>query len=272
MTAEAPAKRESWADWMPGIPATMTVAEFVRYTNAHLDTGVLITEADLETWQDDGLLPQPVEIPGGKRPRYGYPPIAWRLIADLLYPEVDDTDPDWLRQTLRSQAQAINNSPAARRQTWRDFMPVDAPMPALLSHDELLEALRERGIDLPSSTLEYYRQQGILPRPIRRRHGGATRPVYPEWMIEAIEYLRMLQDQGLSLEEIKPRMHVWMLGAAAGRETAYEKAVALEAAFRKVAIGVGNLRDLSAADKVTISITDDKGNEVYRHENTLTPD
>lgn len=255
-------KRETWADWILS-PATMTATQFVRYTNARIDTGSSITEDDLETWQDDGLLPYPVEIPGGANPRYLYPPLAWRVVADLLDPEIEDAEPEFLRSMLRSEAQTISGR-AERRQTWRDFMPEGAPMPALRSHDELLDALRDRGVDLPSSTLEYYRQQGILPRPIRRRHGGATRPVYPEWMVEAVEHLRTLQDQGFSLEEIKPRMHTWMIGTAASGHSG-RKLAAIENTFQHVA-----QQELSKVSTMTVSLRDADGNEVYRHRVDLT--
>ena len=97
-------------------------------------------------------------------------------------------------------------------ETWFDWMPLGAPDPPLLSLPELLEALRDqRGIEITPYTVEYYRRQGVLPRPIRRRHGGVTQAVYPIWFVDAIAHLKTMQNAGKSLDEIKPWMKVWAL-------------------------------------------------------------
>jgi DNA-binding transcriptional MerR regulator len=85
-------------------------------------------------------------------------------------------------------------------------MPRTETMPRWLTHDELVERVRGRGISLTIPTFDYYRNIGVLPRPVRRRYRGATRPVYPEWMVEAVEHLKQLQWDGKSLEECKPLM------------------------------------------------------------------
>ncbi len=95
------------------------------------------------------------------------------------------------------------------QETWVDWMPEGAPEPELRSHDELIHELHERGIDITPTTLEYWRRKGILPRPVRRRHAGATRPVYPEWFVPAIEHLKKLQAAGKSLNDICPLMQSW---------------------------------------------------------------
>jgi len=102
-------------------------------------------------------------------------------------------------------------APTKHTSTWIDWMPPGAPTGAVLSHDELLAELRDQGIDLAAATLEHWRRNGVLPRPVRRRHDGATRPVYPSWFVPAIKHLRDLQRAGRSLEEIAPVMRSWAL-------------------------------------------------------------
>lgn len=86
--------------------------------------------------------------------------------------------------------------------TWRDWMPDGAPEPEVLSRDELLEALEANGVNLTASGLNYYRQKGVIPRPVHQRYQGKTQAVYPAWMIQAIVHAKKLQAMGKTLEEI----------------------------------------------------------------------
>lgn len=134
------------------------------------------------------------------------------------------------------------------KETWFDVMPADLPMPELLSHDELLDRLRDRGVDLASSALHYWRHVGILPRPIKRRHQGATRAVYPEWFVPVIEWIRHMQGQGASLDEIRERarpvMTMWALNTVQWADPLTPVTRTLDIALRQYADAVVTLAPL----------------------------
>lgn len=102
----------------------------------------------------------------------------------------------------------------SRRKTWRDWLiedgvdpvEVDAIDPAtLLTRDEVIERVNrhvgiERAIDVDD--LETWEYRGFLPQPIRRRHRGATRALYPAWMVNVVLTLRLHQQMGTPLGEI----------------------------------------------------------------------
>ena len=64
-------------------------------------------------------------------------------------------------------------------------MPEGTPDPPLLSRDELMAELEAQGSPVTVGTLENWRDQGVIPRPIRMYHNGNTRPVYPAWIVPA---------------------------------------------------------------------------------------
>ena len=204
-TTETPAatERESWRDWMPDTPATMTTAELARFTNARLDTGTQITVDDLEAWEADGILP---------RSSGRYPPLAWRLIETLLEQEREGTDPEFMRSVLRHEAGVINGTVkrAVSQSTWLDWLGPDAPFPSadnLYTREEIAERASATGIDpVSSDDLRFWEYQGVLPRSIRRRHKGATRAIYPGWYVELTHLVRQLQRRGESLSEIRPQV------------------------------------------------------------------
>jgi hypothetical protein len=145
------------------------------------------------------------------------------------------------------------------KETWIDWQIEGSPMPDLLSHDQLLDELRDRGTSLTSASFQHYRQRGVLPRPIRRRYEGVTQAVYPSWFIPAIEYLRQLQDQGKSLDEIAPLMRAWAVsGATAIWSDPYTKErSALRGPLRALARAVG-----PPVTTITVNLTDADGNVV----------
>lgn len=259
-TNTATTKREAWLDWMPAVPPTMTAAQFAGFTNARLATGATITVDDLEAWEADGILPAAP---------LGYPPLAWQLIRDLLDDEREGTDPEFIRSMLRSLAGAINGSAerTAKNATWRDWMPAGAPEPDLLSHDELVHELHERGIDVTPATLEHWRRNGVIPRPIRRRHQGNTRPVYPGWLVDAIVQLRELQDAGRSLEQIAPIMRARALSTVSWRDPLSDAIAEARAALTKLATA-----EEPNAATVKITYLDSNGNPLSAyHEFPLSP-
>lgn len=270
-------KRETWADWMSNALPTMELDEFLGHVNARLNTGRVLAE-DLEAWQDDGILPYPVEIPGDPGNRALYPPDAWLVIRDLMHEERDrgihDRDDasqrDYLRQVAKGTATVINNSMerTANSQSWRDFMPSDSPMPEVLSRDELLEALRDRGIEISPYTLEHYRRNGVLPRPVRQRHGGVTQPVYPVWFIPAIEHLKQLQAEGKSLEEIKPWMRSWALSTVQWGDPLAKPTAAARASLTELL----QAHNLNAGGVLRVAFVDDNGVTRFEEEWPVTPE
>jgi len=94
------------------------------------------------------------------------------------------------------------------RATWRDsawFAP-GAPEPFLLTRDEVLARVAALHLDATERDLRFWEAEGILPRPVRRRHAGATRALYPAWFVDLIYKLRDLQLAGLSLKELPSRL------------------------------------------------------------------
>jgi len=148
------------------------------------------------------------------------------------------------------------------KETWRDWMPKGAPDPDLLSHDQLLEELRDRGTELSSASFQHYRQRGALPRPIRRRYEGVTQAVYPSWFIPAIEHLKALQATGHSLDEIAPVMRAWALSSVLWSDPYARELQALRGPLRNLARAVG-----PHVAKVTVTLTtNDDDVVVLRHE------
>jgi DNA-binding transcriptional MerR regulator len=99
---------------------------------------------------------------------------------------------------------------APSRETWIDWVPAEGREEALLdaepllTRDELVTELRQGGEDVTARDLIHWQTRGVIPYPDRRRHRGATRGVYPQWMTRTIHMLRSLQGQGYTLREIGP--------------------------------------------------------------------
>ena len=84
-------------------------------------------------------------------------------------------------------------------------MPDGASEPdELLTRAELLERLAAINVEATEADLRYWEYEQISPRPVRQRHAGATRAVYPAWIVHTISYLRALQAAGLALRDIAP--------------------------------------------------------------------
>ncbi len=144
------------------------------------------------------------------------------------------------------------------KETWRDWMPKGAPDPDLLSHDQLLEELRDRGTELSSASFQHYRQRGVLPRPIRRRYEGVTQAVYPSWFIPAIEHLKALQATGHSLDEIAPVMRKWAKVGGMWSDSYARELQAVRGPLRNLARAVG-----PHVAKVTVTLTNEHDDVVY---------
>ena len=107
--------------------------------------------------------------------------------------------------------------PASSRETWLDWIPTEAAERArqaaepLLTREELLAALRDPNVvaDDPGVTardLASWQAAGVIPYPIRRWHEGATRALYPRWMVDIVVTLRRQQAEGKHPRELGPLM------------------------------------------------------------------
>ena len=97
--------------------------------------------------------------------------------------------------------------------TWRAWLPPGFPEPSpdeMLTRDEVLAELRERGIDIPERTLKSWQARGLLPRPTRHWRDGAPRGLYPDFFPNTVAYLHELQENGTPLHRLGPlvRAHV----------------------------------------------------------------
>lgn len=100
-------------------------------------------------------------------------------------------------------------SETPKRETWKDWLPPGEPEPdVLFTRDaitDMANAMRPPKPIKPSD-IRVWESRGILPRPIRRRHGNAQYALYPEWQANLARQVRVFQRQGYTLDEIKPRI------------------------------------------------------------------
>lgn len=90
--------------------------------------------------------------------------------------------------------------------SWRDWMPEGYPEPPddqLITRAELLERLR--GIfrtNLSEKRLQVWEAAGVLPGPVRRWHDGATRALYPRWVVYLAAIAELDRPGGLSMDAL----------------------------------------------------------------------
>ncbi len=157
------------------------------------------------------------------------------------------------------------NEPTKPKQpNWIDVLPPGAPRPdldGLLTRQELIEDLHDRGVEVDEIALVYWERRGILPRAIRTRRGGRPYALYPHYAFEAVKHLRQLQAAGKSLEEIAPFMKMWAL-APVQWEDPYtqptsdvrEPLLAFARALRPEAAGI------------RVELLDEEGRTIHTHE------
>lgn len=156
---------------------------------------------------------------------------------------------------------------STNQETWLDWMPPGVPEPELLSRDELLEALHARGVEITRFALEHYRRKGVLPRPVRRRHGGVTQAVYPAWFVPAIEHLKQMQESGKSLDDIKPWMRTWGLSTVSWKDPLAEPIANARAALSELLKANG----IVDGGVLRVVFTDDDGTTRLEEEWPVTP-
>ncbi len=93
-----------------------------------------------------------------------------------------------------------------KRETWEAWQAPGAPPPRLLTRAELLALAERVGLAVDERTLRYWESLGLLPGPVRRRHQGATRAIYPAWQLPLIFLVRLSQAMGETLDQIAPHL------------------------------------------------------------------
>lgn len=218
---------ETWRNWFPQTTAIVSTLwtrdEFVEVINAEYKRQ--ITADQLQAWENRGFLPLPIPDFGELHflppaiEDWGYPPVAETIILTLHDLERDGAPltPEVTRPMLRSMATNLDKTNALtlearfaesqqkqadHRETWLEWFPDAEPE---LTFDELDKHIRETGVEpVTAPTLRAWQNTGLLPYPLRRRHGKAQYALYPRAAVKVIEHVRILQGQGLSLKEIRP--------------------------------------------------------------------
>jgi hypothetical protein len=93
-----------------------------------------------------------------------------------------------------------------RRQPWTEWWPSGAEIPpdnSLFTAADIIGQLAGRGINVDSDDLQFWAFAGALPGPIRRRRDGATRGLYPDVFVQAVQELHRLQGEGVSLDDAR---------------------------------------------------------------------
>lgn len=155
-----------------------------------------------------------------------------------------------------------------KHETWRDWMPEGVPEPDVLSRDELMEALAERGVNISTHTFDHYRRVGVLPRPVRQHYGGVTQAVYPAWFVPAVLSIRRQLAAGRSLEQIKPTMRAWALKDVRWRDPLEVPIAEARSALAELLRAYG-IRD---GGVIRLSYTDDSGEVRLQEEWPVIPE
>jgi len=94
-----------------------------------------------------------------------------------------------------------------KRETWEGWLPEDAPkQTGLITRDMLVNRLAHEGWTVTSNDFRYWQAEGILPQPIKRWDGDATRAFYPALMVDVIALLLRLRAQGRTIRSMGPNL------------------------------------------------------------------
>jgi hypothetical protein len=108
-----------------------------------------------------------------------------------------------------------------RRPTVLDLLPEGIPDPGpLITQDEAIDRMRRLGVEADADDLRYWVYAGVLPRPVRRWHEGATRALWPTAIVRAVEELRALQRRGITLDQIAPQVRRRLVAEMVKRSSA----------------------------------------------------
>ena len=100
------------------------------------------------------------------------------------------------------------------RETWLTWLPPGHPEPPLITRAELLATLARRGTPVNERTLQSWERAGALPAPLRRRHHGAPRALYPAWYAEVVAAMPRPRAGRGSLADLRPRLRAQFEQAA----------------------------------------------------------
>ena len=95
---------------------------------------------------------------------------------------------------------------------WPGWYPRDVELPTddeLIGRDEMLTRLRQHNVDISARTLGRWEAQGMVPRPIRKRHEGATRAVYPAWVASFAVLVHVSLQRGESVDHVARNAPYW---------------------------------------------------------------
>ena len=73
----------------------------------------------------------------------------------------------------------------------------------LLTLEEVLATSTQRGLELSERTFRYYVVLGLLPKPLKKPGEDARVHFYPLAILDRLQEIRSLQEQGFSLKQIK---------------------------------------------------------------------
>ena len=88
----------------------------------------------------------------------------------------------------------------------------------LIETDQLIELAKRQRIDLgknPKRTLTFWRQQGLIPRPVKKVESALhqEKSYYPLFTLLLIQNIKRQQSQGESIDKIKNEFNQAMLAA-----------------------------------------------------------
>ncbi len=96
------------------------------------------------------------------------------------------------------------------QETWEAWLPDGTVIPEerLLTREQLFASLSNIGVRVTPKDLANWQAGGVIPYGIRRWHEAThkTRTLYPAMMVQLIAQLRKLQNEGLQLQDIGPRL------------------------------------------------------------------
>lgn len=110
---------------------------------------------------------------------------------------------------------STTDAPRKERETWEAWLPEGTVIPDadLITREELLNSLHNMGVKVSARDLANWQTGGVIPYGVWRWHEPTrkTRALYPNAMIPLITRLRQLQNEGMQLRDIGPRLRTFTL-------------------------------------------------------------
>lgn len=181
--------------------------------------------------------------------------------------------------TTRTRPKANPAMPTAdtttsKRETWSDWArridpDYDEEYETYVTITELIEDLNGlfqfRNAEINPSTIRYWQSQGLIPYPVKRRHDGATRALYPDPLAFRIMLaLRSKQlNRGYTLEQLRDSMHELLSDQVATQHdpSRYSLEPSILDVARQRALVTGR-----PVDHVNVTFVDEQGSQTYRYD------